>query len=317
VLTNYNQLFKIEKAESRIYIEEASFKVISSPQNFVMKFPAAVCIIVLMLVVCIPSQDKQHGIIWLEGLGRMIPHLCKYLRLSLGLSRSVEVVCPNFPRDAVGVFKHTWPAALGFNHAGLPSWFDVSIPSWFFNTLPGVPTSGVRDLEQSSLFVDYLIQELIKQGIPAQNIVVAGYSQGGALTLYHAVHSEYKIGGFVSLAGWYPNLLADPSVNHPAINEETPILQVHGLMDGIVLFKTAEQTAQALSGIFTEYNFQENTFETHVTVINPFTIRGVRNWLQLHNLLSFDTVESVQDTFYDLFGANNPAQNSLELSLEN
>jgi len=234
-----------------------------------MKFPAAVCIILLMLVVCIPSQDKQHGIIWLEGLGRMIPHLCKYLRLSLGLSRSVEVVCPNFPRDAVGVFKHTWPAALGFNHAGLPSWFDVSIPSWFFNTLPGVPTSGVRDLEQSSLFVDYLIQELIKQ------------------------------------------------VNHPAINEETPILQVHGLMDGIVLFKTAEQTAQALSGIFTEYNFQENTFETHVTVINPFTIWGVRSWLQLHNLLSFDTVESVQDTFYDLFGANNPAQNSLEFSLEN
>jgi len=271
------------------------------------------------------AQEKQHGIIWLDGvlgfpgqsLGMRID-MCGVVRLALGLSRSVSVCCPREPEDKVSVLKPTWPAALGANQFAVPSWFDIRMLSWLFNTLPGVPSSDIGDLENASRFIDHLVEGMMQQGIPSQNIVVAGFSQGGALTLYHSVHSKHKLGGFISLASWYPNLLADPAVGHNTINEETPVLQVNGHMDPVVLITTAFQTAEALSGVFADYTFRSNFFDGHETILNPYTMSILKNWLQSRNLLSFSLMESVEDAYSGFLEWLFPNKNSpLEFSLSN
>jgi phospholipase/carboxylesterase len=53
-------------------------------------------------------------------------------------------------------------------------------------------------------YVDEIIEQEIAAGIPSEKIFIAGYSQGGLLTLATALTSQYKLGGFISLCGLLP-----------------------------------------------------------------------------------------------------------------
>jgi lysophospholipase-2 len=70
-------------------------------------------------------------------------------------------------------------------------------------------------------------------GVSSSKIVIAGFSQGGALALHFAMRSTHKLGGCVALSTWLP--LKD---DYPAAASETakslPILQVHGDRDQVV-----------------------------------------------------------------------------------
>ena len=52
--------------------------------------------------------------------------------------------------------------------------------------------------------VDSLIAEEIKSGIPSSRILVGGFSQGGALSLYSSLHTDHKLAGVVALSCWAP-----------------------------------------------------------------------------------------------------------------
>jgi predicted esterase len=54
--------------------------------------------------------------------------------------------------------------------------------------------------------VEEEIKKMIQEGIPSENIVLVGVSQGGALTLYTALHTQYKLGGFIAIIAWLPLL---------------------------------------------------------------------------------------------------------------
>jgi len=243
------------------------------------------------------SAKKTHGLIWLDGLfgipgnfmGQRID-ICNVVKKALDLSDSVEVCCPVQPMEAVYLHFGTWPAYFGLSEFALPSWFDMNMHSLWLNYKPSdVPTESIGDLDNSSKSLDFIVQEMVEQGIPQENIVVAGYSQGGALAFYNAIHTNYKLGGIVALCSWMPNLLTDPPSQHGTINTETPVLQVHGLLDTVVLIPTAYQTSIALREMFTDYTFKTVPFTGHFTTINPFTILSVKSWLKKKNLLSFNS----------------------------
>lgn len=78
--------------------------------------------------------------------------------------------------------------------------------------------------------VNDIIEQEIVAGIPPEKIFVAGYSQGGLLTLAVALTSPHKIGGFISLCGLLPRwdkLLVRPSEK----NKETPTLLINNTGD--------------------------------------------------------------------------------------
>ena len=79
------------------------------------------------------------------------------------------------------------------------------------------------------------IEYLIGKGVPTRNIVVTGLSQGGALSLYTAVHTKYKLGGFVPIVAWLPLRKTERVDSLPTpVNWDTPILHINGIFDPIV-----------------------------------------------------------------------------------
>ncbi|MCE8162973.1 MAG: alpha/beta fold hydrolase [Candidatus Moeniiplasma glomeromycotorum] len=93
--------------------------------------------------------------------------------------------------------------------------------------------------------VNDIIEQEIVAGIPPEKIFVAGYSQGGLLTLAVALTSPHKIGGFISLCGLLPRwdkLLVRPSEK----NKETPTLLINNTGDSWVPFWTGKKSYEYL-----------------------------------------------------------------------
>lgn len=84
-------------------------------------------------------------------------------------------------------------------------------------------------------YISGLIQAEIDAGIPANRIVVGGFSQGGAIALLSGLTAKVKLGGVVGLSCWLPIDSKFPSlVQESDLNHETPIYMAHGTADNVV-----------------------------------------------------------------------------------
>ena len=119
---------------------------------------------------------------------------------------------------------------LGFQ---MPSWFDLmSLDPAGPEDEAGIKAAAKMVMKQTkhqhlhlwSLKVDSLIAEEIKSGIPASRILIGGFSQGGALSLYSSLNTEHKLAGIVALSCWAP--LHKQMAGAKQTNKEIPYLQV-------------------------------------------------------------------------------------------
>jgi predicted esterase len=137
-----------------------------------------------------------------------------------------------------------------------------------------------EELERAMKWVEEEIEKMIEEGIPSENIVLSGASQGGSLTLYTALHTKYKIGGFIPLVAWQPLLKIEPPASLPTpINKDTPIFHMNGKLDPIVPLICGWKTSAAFKQVFSNYNL-ETVVGTHLTSINPFTIPKIYCFLK-------------------------------------
>ena len=116
-----------------------------------------------------------------------------------------------------------------------------------------------------------------QEGIPSENIVLAGASQGGAIALYTAMHTQYKLGGFIPIITWLPRLQYE---DRNPINKDTPIFHVNGNQDIIVPEVCGQATATAMKPVFTKYE-QKNVLGTHLTTLGmPSNYPKIYCWLK-------------------------------------
>merc|ERR1712090_99594 len=102
--------------------------------------------------------------------------------------------------------------------------------------------------------VEKHIEELrINDGIPSENIVVAGFAQGGSLALYTALHTKYKLGGIIAVETWLPLLTKEPPSLFNPINVKTPVFHLNARDDPMVSAQLAIKTHQELSKVITDY----------------------------------------------------------------
>ncbi|KAG1927003.1 acyl-protein thioesterase 1 isoform X1 [Pimephales promelas] len=144
--------------------------------------------------------DTGHG--WAEALAAIrAPH--------------VKYICPHAPVQ---------PVSLNMNMA-MPSWFDI------ISLHPDAEEdeSGIKRAAES---IKQLIDGEVKNGIPSHRIVLGGFSQGGALSLYSALTARQKLAGVVALSCWLPlrNSLSQSGVS----NRQMSVLQCHGDADPLV-----------------------------------------------------------------------------------
>lgn len=172
--------------------------------------------------------DTGHG--WAEAMASIKnPH--------------VKYICPHAP---------IMPVSLNMNMA-MPSWFDII----------GLSPDAQEDetgIKQAAEIIKAIIDQEVKNGIPSNRIVLGGFSQGGALSLYTALTSSQKLAGVVALSCWLPLRTSFPQAAANSANKEVSVLQCHGESDPLVPLMFGSMTSQKLKAIMNPANISFKTY---------------------------------------------------------
>ncbi|KAL1875707.1 hypothetical protein VTK73DRAFT_9962 [Phialemonium thermophilum] len=130
----------------------------------------------------------------------------------------------------------------------MPGWYDiVSIDG----TVESLRRNEDREgLLRSQRYVHSLIQQELDAGIPAERIVLGGFSQGAALSLLAGLTAPVRLGGVVALSSYLP-LSAQFSelLPRPELNRETPVFMAHGDVDVVVPMPLGKVSYEALKAM--------------------------------------------------------------------
>jgi phospholipase/carboxylesterase len=185
-----------------------------------------------------PTPDA--AVIWLHGLGAD-GHDFEPIVPELRLSPSLQL---RF------VFPHAPVRPVTLNQGmRMRAWYDIL-------RLGGGPEdeTGIRD---SQRLVEGLIHQQVQTGINESRIVLAGFSQGGAIALQTALRHCAPLAGVLALSTYLP--LADKLKDE--LKKETrsvPIFMAHGLYDDIIPLARAEQSRKLLAD--SGYNVEWHTY---------------------------------------------------------
>ncbi|KAK1172809.1 acyl-protein thioesterase 1-like isoform X2 [Acipenser oxyrinchus oxyrinchus] len=190
----------------------------------------------------IPAARKATAaVIFLHGLGDT-GH--SWAEMFAGIRTShVKYICPHAP---------IMPVTLNMNMA-MPSWFDII----------GLSPDAEEDdsgIKQAAENIKALIDQEVKNGIPSHRIVLGGFSQGGALSLYTALTSQQRLAGVVALSCWLPLRSSFPQAAANSVNKEISILQCHGEADPLVPLVFGCLTVEKLKSIVSPANINFKTY---------------------------------------------------------
>ena len=187
------------------------------------------------------GANPQHAIIWLHGLGADGHDFAPIVpELGLQDAPAIRFIFPHAPIQPV-----TTNGGMA-----LRSWYDIYVA----DLVRREDESGLR---QSQIEVQNLIARENARGIPTENIVLAGFSQGCAMTLQTGLRLPERLAGMLCLSGYLPLAHAVEAERHPA-NQNTPIFMAHGSMDPVVPLSRAEASRQQLEAM--GYQVQWNVY---------------------------------------------------------
>ena len=168
-------------------------------------------------------------VIWLHGLGAdgndFVPIVPE-----LGLKSAIRFVFPHAPMQPVTI------------NGGMVmrAWYDISDAA--------IRREDAAGVSASQKHVEALIARERGRGIPASRIVLAGFSQGGAIALHTGLRHAEPLAGVMALSCYLP-LAERLPMEAAAINRGVPIFMAHGLSDPIVPYPRAVESKQFLEGL--------------------------------------------------------------------
>ena len=185
-----------------------------------------------MLLECIEREtgpQPSWSILWLHGLGAdghdFVPIVPELLRRGWPALRFV------FPHAPVR------PVTIN-NGVPMRAWYDIVD----IDLANPADESGVS---QSVEQVEALVAREVERGVPRSRIILAGFSQGGAVTLAAGLRSADPLGGLVALSTYVPSA---PKARAALAGgaERQPVFMAHGSQDPVVPFQAGQQSAALL-----------------------------------------------------------------------
>jgi phospholipase/carboxylesterase len=131
-------------------------------------------------------------------------------------------------------------------------------------------------LAKSQAAIEELIALEIKRGVPAARIVLAGFSQGCAMTLLTGLRYPQRLAGLMGLSGYLPRA-AQTIDERSAANIGLPIFMGHGLQDGVVAIDRAEASRELLTSL--GYPVEWHAYRMPHSVC-PEEIDDIGHWLR-------------------------------------
>jgi phospholipase/carboxylesterase len=212
-------------------------------------------------IVMTPASPTTASIIWLHGLGAdgtdFVP-LVPELRLPDDVA--ARFIFPNAPVRPVTVN----------NGMAMRAWYDI----YGFGVRDREDAVGIR---ASATLVHRLIDKEHAAGINTQRIVLAGFSQGGAIALQAGLRYPQALAGILALSTYLP-LPATLAAEASAANRALPILICHGRNDPIVPLELARSsfellTAQGYSPRWLDYPMQHQVCAEEVIAIREWLVQ--------------------------------------------
>ena len=172
------------------------------------------------------GSPPQAAILWLHGLGAD-GHDFEPIVPELRLAKPVRFVFPHAPVRPVTINQ-------GMR---MRAWYDI------FQF--GGGREDDKGIRESQALIEKMIAEEVKRGIPESKIVLAGFSQGGAIVLQTALRHPKRLAGVMALSTYLP-LAATLTAERNAANAQTPIFMAHGQYDDIIPVQRAVQSRDFL-----------------------------------------------------------------------
>lgn len=169
------------------------------------------------------------SVIWMHGLGASGQDFVPIVpQLGLPTEMGVRFIFPHAPVRAVTLNQ-------GFR---MRAWYDI-------RQLSGGAVEDAAGIEESAARVGSLIRREVEQGIAADRIVLAGFSQGGAMALYVGTRFPASLAGILALSSYLPlrdRLAAEAS----EANRQVPILMCHGRNDPMLTIQVGRYSRDVL-----------------------------------------------------------------------
>lgn len=200
----------------------------------------------------------KYTVIWLHGLGAD--------------GHDFEPIVPelNFQNKIYThfVFPHAPERNITINNGMyMRAWYDiveVSIDA----------KQDIKGIRESAQRVAQLIEKEIECGIPSKNIILAGFSQGGAIALQLGLRYPEPLAGILALSSYLPLAQTLEAERHPA-NRPTSVFMAHGKFDPVIPIQLAEQSEQILSRLGYKLEWHEYPMEHSVI---PDEINDISQW---------------------------------------
>jgi phospholipase/carboxylesterase len=202
--------------------------------------------------------QAQAAVIWLHGLGAD--------------GHDFEPLLPFFSSRLTDycrfIFPHADKRPITINGGMvMPAWYDIY----------GVDANSPQDAQgiaQSQQRLLALIQTQIDAGIASERIVLAGFSQGGAIALHTALRYPRRLAGVLALSTYLP-LVDTVAADYQAVQQHLPVFLAHGRYDRVIPLASAQKARQYLQHThlrWFEYGMEHAICQQEIADINQFLL---------------------------------------------
>ncbi len=207
-----------------------------------------------------PSTTPDACVIWLHGLGDSGHGFAPIApELKLPDSMAVKFLFPHAPERPVTI------------NGGMRmrAWYDIK-------SLDFDSRADLAGVQESADLVEQLVSAQIESGIPANRIVLAGFSQGGVIALHLAPRVSQKLAGVLALSTYMcePSRFEQEALD---VNRETPIMMAHGEQDEVVPVTMGNAAFNTLKNNAFNVTWQTYTMQHNVCMQE---VSDISAWLQ-------------------------------------
>jgi phospholipase/carboxylesterase len=205
-----------------------------------------------------PSEDASACVIWLHGLGAD-GHDFEPIVPELGLPPdTVRFIFPHAP---------TQPVTLN-GGMRMRAWYDLT----------GIGPDAPEDregIQANARHIAALIDHEKARGVPAERMIMAGFSQGGAMALHVGLRHPERLAGMIALSSYLPSheTVADEASQ---ANADTPIFMAHGTGDPVLPFELGTNSRDELERQGYNVDWYEYPMQHEVALEE---IRALGQWL--------------------------------------
>lgn len=191
-----------------------------------------------------PVNEANACIIWLHGLGADGSDFASVVdALDLPADHGIRFIFPHAPYRPVTI------------NGGMTmrAWYDI----FSIDRDMKEDEEGIRETQ---VLLEGLLTEQIGKGIPANRIMLIGFSQGGCIAIHTGLRYQEALAGIMGLSTYLPlrNLVAGEM---HSCQKPTPVMMMHGVQDQVVDYQFGRQSYEVLKGLGLQIEWQEYPME--------------------------------------------------------